>query len=99
MIRVSLNNELLYRYRRLNDVTIKDRYFIGDCSDNLARLENSSVYSTLDGYNAYHSVPIYGPDQEKTAFSSPLGTFCFNFMPFGLTGARKGISKGTRMHE
>ena len=74
-------------FRVLNDHTIKDRYYIGSCDSNLAKLEASKVFSTLDGFSAYHSVPIYGPDQEKTAFSSPLGSFKFQYMPFGLCGA------------
>lgn len=74
-------------YRRLNSVTIKDSHPIGDCLDTLNRLGSSRVFSTIDSSGAFHAVPVKAEDQEKTAFSTPFGTFAFAFMPFGLTNA------------
>ncbi|XP_028125251.1 uncharacterized protein LOC114322185 [Camellia sinensis] len=43
--------------------------------------------SFLDGYSGYHQIPLFGPDQEKTAFITPRGTYCYKVIPFGLKNA------------
>ncbi|XP_028065914.1 uncharacterized protein LOC114268880 [Camellia sinensis] len=40
--------------------------------------------SFLDAYCGYHQIPLFGPDQEKTTFITPRGTYCYKVMPFGL---------------
>ena len=35
----------------------------------------------------YHQIPLYAADQEKTAFITPRGTYCYKVMPFGLKNA------------
>ena len=42
--------------------------------------------SFLDAYSGYHQIRLYGPD-EKTAFITPFGCFCYVTMPFGLKNA------------
>ncbi|XXG46965.1 hypothetical protein AAC387_Pa02g1687 [Persea americana] len=44
--------------------------------------------SFLDAYRGYHQIPLYAADQEKTAFITPRGTYCYKVMPFGLKNAR-----------
>ncbi|XP_028091378.1 uncharacterized protein LOC114291717 [Camellia sinensis] len=43
--------------------------------------------SFLDAYSGYHQIPLFGLDQEKTAFITPRGTYCYKVMPFGLKNA------------
>ncbi|XP_028058878.1 uncharacterized protein LOC114262711 [Camellia sinensis] len=45
--------------------------------------------SFLDAYSGYHQIPLFGSDQEKTAFITPRGTYYYKVMSFGLknTGA------------
>ena len=75
-------------FRKLNEMTKKDSYPMPNIEDNLAKLSNSTVFSTLDNVGAFHSVPIRKSDCEKTAFSAgPFGLFQFVRMPFGLTNA------------
>ena len=74
-------------YRPLNDVTLKDQHPIGNIEDNLCRLAKSTIFSAVDGAGAYHVVPVRKEDREKTAFSTPWGSFSFNYMPFGLCSA------------
>nr|GEY73197.1 reverse transcriptase domain-containing protein [Tanacetum cinerariifolium] len=40
-----------------------------------------------DGFSGYFQIPINPPDQEKTTFSCPYGTFAYRRMPFGLYNA------------
>jgi len=41
----------------------------------------------LDAYSGYNQIRMKEEDQEKTAFTTPFGVFCYNTMPFGLKNA------------
>ena len=41
----------------------------------------------LDAYSGYHQIKMAVEDQEKTAFITPFGAFCYVSMPFGLKSA------------
>ena len=44
--------------------------------------------SFLDAYSGYHQIKMAVKDQEKKAFITPFGDFCYVFMPFGLKSAQ-----------
>ena len=41
----------------------------------------------MDAYSGYNQIPMYPDDQEKTAFITDMGVYCYNMMPFGLKNA------------
>nr|GEX05503.1 reverse transcriptase domain-containing protein [Tanacetum cinerariifolium] len=41
----------------------------------------------IDGFSGYFQILINPPDQEKTTFTCPYGTFAYRRMPFGLCNA------------
>ena len=41
----------------------------------------------LDAYSGYHQISMGVEDEEKTAFTTPFGVFCYVKMPFGLKNA------------
>uniref|UniRef100_A0A2N9FJY0 RNase H type-1 domain-containing protein n=1 Tax=Fagus sylvatica TaxID=28930 RepID=A0A2N9FJY0_FAGSY len=43
--------------------------------------------SFLDAFQGYHQIALREEDQEKTAFITPRGVFCYKVMPFGLKNA------------
>lgn len=43
--------------------------------------------SFLDAYRGYHQIAMNEPDQEKTAFITLRGLYCYRVMPFGLKNA------------
>ena len=43
--------------------------------------------SFLDAFQGYHQIPMTISDQEKTAFITPKGIYCYKVMPFGLKNA------------
>ena len=43
--------------------------------------------SMLDGFSGYNQIKVLPEDQEKTAFTTPWGTFMYAKMPFGLMNA------------
>nr|GFA13999.1 reverse transcriptase domain-containing protein [Tanacetum cinerariifolium] len=53
----------------------------------LERLAGNEFYCFLDGFFGYFQIPINPPDQEKTTFTCPYGTFAYRRMPFGICNA------------
>ena len=43
--------------------------------------------SFLGAFQGYHQIPMAHSDQEKTAFITPTGVYCYKVMPFGLKNA------------
>nr|GEU61131.1 reverse transcriptase domain-containing protein [Tanacetum cinerariifolium] len=74
-------------YRKLNDATRKDQFPLPFMDQMLERLAGNEFYCFLDGFSGYFRIPINPPDQEKTTFTCPYGTFSYRRIPFGLCNA------------
>jgi RNase H-like domain found in reverse transcriptase/Reverse transcriptase (RNA-dependent DNA polymerase)/Integrase zinc binding domain/Aspartyl protease/Chromo (CHRromatin Organisation MOdifier) domain len=74
-------------YRKLNDITIKNRYplpNIGELQDRLAR---AKIFTKLDLRGAYNLIRVKEGEEWKTAFRTRYGHYEYLVMPFGLTNA------------
>nr|GEU29992.1 reverse transcriptase domain-containing protein [Tanacetum cinerariifolium] len=74
-------------YRKLNDATCKDHFPLPFMDQMLERLAGNEFYCFLDGFSGYIQIPINPPDQKKTIFTCPYGTFAYRRMPFCLCNA------------
>ena len=74
-------------YRRLNDVTIKDAYPLPRIDESLDQLAGSKWFSCLDLSSGFWQVEMHEDDKQKTAFTTRIGLYEFNVMPFGLSRA------------
>ena len=74
-------------YRRLNTVTIPDRYPLPNIADFSSRIAGSTVFSKLDLQKGYYQVPMAEEDICKTAIITLFGMFEFLRLPFGLRNA------------
>lgn len=72
-------------YRKLNSFTAKQYYTLPNIEELLGRLGKSMIFTSLDLTKAFHQIPLAEKDQEKTAFSTPFGRYCFKRAPFGLS--------------
>lgn len=68
----------------LNKESPKDNFRfprIDQLVDSAAGYEKMSF---LDAYYGYHQIPLFGLDQDNTAFITTMGLYCYKVMPFGL---------------
>lgn len=74
-------------YRKLNEITIGDAYPLPNIESILDQLGQSKYFSTLDLASGFHQIEMSEADKQKTAFTTPLGHYEYNRMPFGLKNA------------
>ena len=73
--------------RKLNRVTIKNRYPLSRIDDLFDQLKGVRVYSKIDLSIGYHLLRFKEAEIPKTTFWTRYGHFEFTVMPFGLTNA------------
>lgn len=74
-------------YRKLNSLTIQDRYPLPRIDDQIDRLRGGKYFTSLDLKSGYYQIPMNNEAKKYTAFSTYAGLYEFNRMPFGLTNA------------
>ncbi|GJV55125.1 putative reverse transcriptase domain-containing protein [Tanacetum coccineum] len=74
-------------YRKLNKLTIKNRYPLLRIDDLFDQLQGTCYFSKIDLRFGYHQLRVHDDDILKTAFRTRYGHFEFAIMPFGLTNA------------
>ena len=74
-------------YRRLNDVTIPDPFYMPTLDEVVSAISENNVISKLDLTKGYYQVEVAEEDRTKTAFVCPFGKFEFTRTPFRLRNA------------
>ena len=74
-------------YRRLNKVTVHDRYPLPHIAAFTSRIAGSTVFTRLDLQKGYYQILMASKDVSKTDNITPFGMFEFFRLPFGLGNA------------
>ena len=74
-------------YRKLNGLTKKNSYPLPRVDETIDSLGGNEWFCSIDLQSGYWQVGMSDDDKEKTAFSSHLGLYQYNVMPFGLCNA------------
>lgn len=74
-------------YRKLNMVTIADKYPLPNMNELIHSVKCPSFITLIDLRSGYWQVPVRMEDRDKTTFTTTSGLYRFLRMPFGLKNA------------
>lgn len=74
-------------YRKLNKVTIKNRYPLSQIDQLFDHFEGEVMFSKIDVRSRYHQVQIKEEDIYKIKFHTRYGRYDFGLVPFDLTNS------------
>ena len=78
------SRRMVIDYRSLNEATVRDAYPLPLIDELFDRLKTAKVFSKLDLRSGYHQMLLDPNDTRKTAFRTPIGSFEFLVLPFGV---------------
>nr|CAN79539.1 hypothetical protein VITISV_011362 [Vitis vinifera] len=74
-------------YTNLNNACPKDSFPLPRIDQIVDSTTGQGMLSFLDAFSGYHQIPMSPADEEKTAFITPHGLYCYKVMSFGLKNA------------
>jgi hypothetical protein len=74
-------------YTSLNNHCPKDAFPLPRIDQIIDSTAGCTRHSFLDAYFGYNQIKLKKEDEEKIAFNTPCGVFCYQVMPFGLKNA------------
>nr|CAD40917.1 OSJNBa0088K19.3 [Oryza sativa Japonica Group] len=84
-------------YTDLNKACPKDPYPLPRIDQIVDSTAGCDLLCFLDAYSGYHQIRMAREDEEKTAFITPIATYCYTTMPFGLKNAGPTFQRTTRI--
>lgn len=72
-------------YRKLNQLTKKDRYPLPLIDEVFERPSRARIFTKLDIRQGFHRIRMHPDSEDLTTFRCRYGTYKYKVMPFGLT--------------
>jgi len=91
LVPVRKNNgeiRLCVDFRNLNRCSLKDNYPIPKLDHVLEKVVRANQIFMINGFSGYNQIVVHEDDKQKTAFTTPWGTFMYDKIPFSLMNAR-----------
>lgn len=73
-------------YRRLNALTVKNKYLLPIIDEILYELQGATWFTSLDLRSGYHQIQMEPKNIPKTAFQTHNGHYEYKVMPYGVIG-------------
>ena len=73
--------------KSLNESVLCEVHPMPKVDTTLAQLSGATVFSKLDANSGFWQIPLAKESRLLTTFITPLGRFCFNKLPFGISSA------------
>ena len=70
--------------RDLNKASPMDDFLLPHIDILVNNTAGHALLSFMDGFSRYNQIKMALEDMEKTSFITPLGTYCYKVIPFGL---------------
>ena len=77
----------------LNESILREAHPMPEVDETLAQLAGARVFSKLDANSGFWQIPLAEESRLLTTFVTPLGRFCFNELPFGISSAPELFQK------
>ena len=71
-----------------NKACPKDSFSMSRIDQVVNAITGHELLSFMDSYSGHNQIPMYGADQDHTAFIIDRGLYCYVVMPFGPKNAR-----------
>ena len=81
----------------LNQSVLREVHPLPKVDETLARLSGAKVFSKLDANSGFWQIPLSPSSRLLTTFITPVGRYCFNKLPFGISSAPEHFQR--RMSE
>ena len=72
----------------LNRAYLKDSFPLPRINQLVDSTTDHKLLTFMDAFSRYNQIKMVEEDQEKTAFITSQGLYCYKVMPFGLKNAR-----------
>ena len=72
---------------KLNESVCRERHVLPAVDHVLAQLSGATVFSKLDTNSGFWQIRLAEESCKLTTFITPMGRYCFNRLPFGITSA------------
>src|SRR5512142_2747641 len=84
-------------YTDLNKACSKDPFPLPRIDQIVDSTAGCDLLCFLDAYSGYHQIRMARENEEKTAFITLIGTYCYTTIPFGLKNAGPTFQRTTRI--
>jgi hypothetical protein len=80
-------------FTSLNKAYPKDPYLLPRIDQIVDSTAGCDLLCFLDAFYGYHQIKMAKEDEEKTAFITPCGVYCYICMPFSLKNAEETFQR------